>query len=585
MIFNLIHRPIAGEKRQIFQLQQNMAHALDLKVTLMVQYELMFDKDLMDETMRYHNEHGDEIGVWFSDIASDKMNEVLQCKEPFLWLYCKQDKKTIIKTVLEKFHSTFGFWPKSVGAYHMDAYSMQCLKEICPSIKISIAGCFEEGVKVFHGCNNSWYLFNEGMPWNPWYPAAYNTLCPAPTAKEWAGIVAVPHLSRDLALSYEGRNDFFASHPANVQRAMANDGESIPYVYNLLDLYRLQERYNNGFSYCNMFVGPGWLKGNPNVQDSDEVTQRIYYDFLRYIKELKDKNELQDMHMGEFADWYKDNIPLDHTDVYWAKEMLYGSQKHYFWLTNKSMRITLDACQGGSIGDLRPFTGKQERCSGADMPAKEVASNPYVIHSQYRAGNSFHYADGARTTLLLSYKGQTLDLCDFTVKIEQIETDKNDCVRVVFTPAELHFDTGLVAQVVSTYQFYDDGEILIERDIRCNMDTCGMLGFTEYVKACYGTTEYPVDLTGTVLSVRGETNCDLFYEYKSRNITCKKPKQTAAVLRQLDIKLALKAVEGDFTAATAEEGYLFNPFYTLSLSGNVCSGKKVATCLSMKKNK
>ena len=72
-------------------------------------------------------------------------------------------------------------------------------------------------------------LFNEGMPWGPWYPAQNNTLRPATDEDEWSGMVAVPHLCRDLALSYEGRNEIsFATHPANVQRAMANEGSSAP---------------------------------------------------------------------------------------------------------------------------------------------------------------------------------------------------------------------------------------------------------------------------------------------------------------------------------------------------------------------
>ena len=49
-------------------------------------------------------------------------------------------------------------------------------------------------------------------------------------------MVAVPHLCRDLALSYEGRNDFFATHPANVQRAMANE-VPVPLMYSILLIY------------------------------------------------------------------------------------------------------------------------------------------------------------------------------------------------------------------------------------------------------------------------------------------------------------------------------------------------------------
>ena len=44
--------------------------------------------------------------------------------------------------------------------------------------------------------------------------------------------------------------------------------------------------YNDGFSYTNVFVGPNWLSGSPNVQDSDEVTQGMYREYLEYYAQL-----------------------------------------------------------------------------------------------------------------------------------------------------------------------------------------------------------------------------------------------------------------------------------------------------------
>lgn len=581
MLFNLIHRPISGKNRDIFQLQQQMAHEIGLKVTLLLQYELMFDSDIVREVKSYHDTYGDEIGVWFSDMASDRMNETLHCKEPFLWLYNQDDKELIIDTVINKFHEVIGQWPLSVGSYHMDAYSMQYIKKKYPSVKISIAGCFEEGVKVFHGCNNSWYLFNEGMPWNPWYPSVENTLCPADSEEDWTGMVAVPHLSRDLALSFEGRNDFFATHPANVQRAMANKGREIPYVFNLLDLYRLQEKYNHGFSYANMFVGPGWLRGNPNVQDSDAITQEIYKDYLGYLASLKQSGELCDMYLYEFADWYTANVPIHHTDVYWAKEILYGSGKHYFWAVNESMRVLIDTCQGGSIGDLRPFVARQKRCTGPDTPFGPFASNPYLIHSQYRSGNSYHFADGARTTLFLTYGEETVDLCDYPVSVLAVERLENEQVRVQLSPAEIVFSDGTKAAVYSEYKISADGEIYIRRTVEA--DPSVLLQATEYFKGCYGVTEYPENLNGIQMRAEGKEKLSLEYAYRGRTIETQAPEEVRAEIPALETSISLLPVKGDFISGKAEEGYLFNPFYTLSLTANIEGRREMCTCLKLAK--
>ncbi len=126
-----------------------------------------------------------------------------------------------------------------------------------------------------------------------------------------------------------------------------------------MDVYRYQERYNDGYSYTNVFVGPNWLRDSAYVQDSDEVTQNLYLRYLEYIAGLRAEGKLQDMYMSEFAHWYVENIPIGCPQVYDAKEILYGSGKSYFWYSDPYMRVTVDLCQGGSIGDFRPLIAKK----------------------------------------------------------------------------------------------------------------------------------------------------------------------------------------------------------------------------------
>ncbi|MEG1274522.1 MAG: hypothetical protein RSD27_02405 [Ruthenibacterium sp.] len=592
MIVNIIHRPAAGRLMEMFRLQQSMAHDLGLKTNILVPFDFLFDADAVHEIAAYHENYGDEIGLWLGEIAGGRMKDVFPCSEPFLWLHTKENKRKILTAAFAQFEQAFDCAPAAMGCYHVDAYSMQLIKELCPSVKISIAGCFEEGVKVFHGCNHSWYLFNEGMPWGPWYPSAENTLRPANTEADWCGVVAVPHLSRDLALSYEGRNDFFASHPANVQRAMANDGANAPYVHNLLDLYRFQERYQNGFSYTNVFVGPNWLCGSANVQDSDEITQNLYREYLAYFAQLRTEGALIDMHMSEFAAWYRANIKIGAPQIYHAKELLYGSGKHYFWYSDADMRVTIDPCQGGSIGDLRPLVAKQPRASGADMPCREMASNPYLIHSQYRTGNAHHYADGARTTLLVTHtnstigKSETLDLANYPVKIEKIMTLANGSVQLVLTPAALQFSGGVCVSLVTQYLFSNGGKIYITRTLAQCSDAAAVFSVTEYCKGCYGVTEYPKEMQGISLFLGecedGESIC---YAYEGRSLATKKQFAASAKIPALQTVLSLQPQRGAFTGAEVTEGYLFSPYFTLTVSADLTDGEEMCTCLSMKKSK
>ena len=128
-----------------------------------------------------------------------------------------------------------------------------------------------------------------------------------------------------MVLAYEGRNDFWASHPPNVQRGMGNKGTNCPYDLNLIDQHRYQERFNDGFSYLNVFVGAAWLIYNHNSEESPEVSRTLYRKQLQYLKSLIDTEEADCKTMTEFARWYKENVPVNHREVFLAKEILYGS--------------------------------------------------------------------------------------------------------------------------------------------------------------------------------------------------------------------------------------------------------------------
>ncbi len=581
MIVNVIHRPGPDKKKyEMFRLQQQIAHELNLKVTLLIPYDFFFQPEVVEELLRDHQQYGDELGIWMGELTSGKMAETVSCKEPFLWLHTTESKRKILEVEIAKFREVFGREPASFGAYHMDAVSMEILHELCPAIKISIAGCFEEGVKVFHGCNNSWYLFNEGMPWGPWYPAKENSLRPAETEAEWCGILGVPHLCRDMVLSYEGRNDFFASHPANVQRAMANDGAVAPYTLNLLDAYRFQERYNDGFAYTNVFVGPNWLSGSANVQDSDEITQGLYREYLEYYAQLRDEGKLVSMHMSEFADWYVKNVPIGRAQVFNAKEILYGSGKEYFWYCNSAMRVTFDLFQGGSIGDLRPFVAKQPRCTGADMPDKMIGTNPYLIHSQYRTGNAHHFEDGARSTFKLTCKGETVDLVSRPTKVKSA-TKNGEAVVLELKEQTVSFQNGVTATLKTVITMEPNGKIVFRREIADCSEDVAFTG-TEYVKGCYGTTEYPEELKGIVLSADEKS---LVFNYEGRYLEKEQASTVSAFIPTLETEISLVSKEGDFVNGSVEEGYLFNPYYTLCQTATLTAKKGMVTELCLKKRK
>jgi len=582
VILNILHRPGLGEIYEFFQMQQDWAHELGLKVTAMATYPTLQDERIVSDLKQYAEEYGDELGIYFSELYCPEFDKKIGSDMDAVWLYSEEDKRRIFELVLEQFRDRFGRDPVSIAGYHLDAVSLKILLELCPSIQVAVAGCFEEGVRVFHGCNHSWYLFNEGMPWNPWYPSKDNALRPASNEAEALGIVAVPHLSRDMALSYEGRNDFWASHPGNAMRGMGYENGKCPYNLNLVDQYRAQEKYNQGFSYYNVFVGPGWLTHNMNIDDPPEVSQRLHREQYEYFVDLRSDGKLTDMTMSEFARWYRANRPIGTPEVYWAKEMLYGSGKHYFWYIDPEVRVLVDPTQGGSIGDLRPYAARLPGFTGPDSPTLAIGSYPYLIQSQHRTGLPNHFADGARTTLEVRCGEDTVDLCTCPTVVDSVDQSE-DGYSVRLRAAEISFSSGITAEIVTTYSFPGDGRILMRRELQSVSDPSVELQLREYIKGCWGYTEYPEDMHGIVLSVRGEKTESLSYEYRSRALSLKSANSATVRLPRINSELTFESLDGPVELGEAIEGHLFSPYYTLSLTRSMKNGGSWNTCLSVNK--
>lgn len=573
MIFNLIHRACTSDESYYFQRQ--CAHELNLKATVLIPSDCLENEELLSTAKQDHEIYGDEIGIWLSPLKHHANTQV--------WLLSEQDKQETIKYSIDRYCEIFGCAPKAVGNYVMDAQLIKYVKEYCPEVTAVIAGCFEEGVKVYHGCNNSWYLFSEGMSWNPWYPSKTHSIRPAADEEEWAGVVAVPHLSRDLVLGYEGRNDFFASHPANIQRGLVNDGIMHHYDYNLVDQYRMQEDYNHGFSYYQIHVSPGWFHGNPNIMDDDETTRRLYRETLEYLADLKKEGKLQDMHLSEFALYYEKTIPISNTDIGIGKDILYGSGKHYFWIFNPDYRILIDTFQGGSIGDFRPYIGKYASFTGVDSDALAMNSYPYLIQSQYRSGIKNHHEDGARTTLFVKHGEEELDLCNYPSRIQETVREK-DCVVLMLTPVELCFKDGLQITLQTIYRFVKGGEVEVIRKLLSVTDSNVKLEMTEHVKACYGFTEYPENMKGITLYIGDKQVAD--YMYRGHAMVSDAESSVTAVIPQITTAFTLASSGIKPERAEIGEGHLFSPFYTMKLHYSVSAAQKeVKSCLRVKRIK
>ncbi|EOS47053.1 hypothetical protein V1226_10410 [Lachnospiraceae bacterium JLR.KK009] len=604
-ILNVIHRPemvpeysatvtghgkeedigdkkLLTESLDIFKTQQRLAHENGLKVTIHMTYASLFNDEAVQIAKDDHETYGDEIALSLLGLPCEQFREKYKTKDFCIWMFSMEDKKAIVDDVFGKFYERFGFYPESTGSYYMDAELTNYIKEKYPMVKCAIATCWEEGPKAYHTCNNSWYTLFDGGPWAPWIPSKQNTHAPAANEAEDSGIVAIPHLSRDLLACYDGNGSNFGTHPQNVLRGMIYDSKTweFPYLYNLIDQYRAQEKYNNGYAYNMMFVGPGWMNKMGRWEAPYELLLKSYSEGCKYYGDLKKEGKLIDMTMSEFADYYRKKKSYTEPECALWRDILYGSDKQLFWYTDPYMRAGVNMDQGGAIFDLRPYAAKLKWEVGIGTKHVQDASYPFLIQEKYRAGYFTHYAgEGTIRSAKLCYQGEEVDLCLCRTKAHF--SQEGNTRILTLDPVEIEF-YDLTVKLQTRLQFPEgEGTIHIEREILEMSRPDATVEINEYMVACYGTTEYPEDMNGIVLRCEGSEPKELVYNYQCREESLAGAKEVSAVIPAIETKVSMGASHG--AEGYVREGYAFSPMFTLGYKKQVSDKEVFATWLKLEK--
>ena len=106
----------------------------------------------------------------------------------------------------------------------------------------------------------------------------------------------------------------------------------------------------------------------------------------------------------------------------------------------------------------------------------------------------------------------------------------------------------------------------------------------EYMTACYGTTEYPEDMTGIRLSCESRDGSDdrtISYEYRCREESLMDASSVSAVIPAIETKVSMTA--SDDAHGYIREGYAFSPMFTLGYKKKLTDKEMFATWLKLEK--
>jgi hypothetical protein len=573
---------VLQESLDIFRTQQKIAHDNGLRTTIQMTYASLFNAEAVELARQHQAEFGDEIGSTFLGLQCQEFRDRFHSRELAIWLFSMDDKRRIVDEVLGKFHEVFGFFPTSTGSYYMDAELVNYIKERYPMVKVAVATCWEEGPKAYRNANNSWYTLLDGSPWNPWIPSRRNIHCPASDADDDIGIVAIPHLSRDLMAVFDGPGSYYGTHPQNILRGMVYEDGAIPYFSNLVDQYRGMSRFNRGYSYNMMFVGPGWMSKGGRWEASYDLLLRSYQDGMAYYGRLKKEGQAIDVTMSEFADLYRKDRPYSRPENTLWRDILYGSKRQQYWYADPWMRFCLDMNQGGAMIDLRPYAAQLQRPCGVGTPHLQDASYPFLVQSLYRAGYFTHYAgEGAVKSCKFGLRGEQVDLC--ACRTSAAFSEEGDTRILTLEPVEIEF-SGCSISVQSAFRMVEGtGEIEFVRKILECTDPQAEISVDEYITACYGTTEYPEDLTGVTLTAQGKAATEsLRYAYQCREAEVEKAVLVEATVPQVQTRLSLRP-DGSDSVGYFREGFAFSPMFTLGIRKTVRGKGELRSWLKVEK--
>ncbi|NTV78965.1 MAG: hypothetical protein HGA25_07515, partial [Clostridiales bacterium] len=264
------------------------------------------------------------------------------------------------------------------------------------------------------------------------------------------------------------------------------------------------------------------------------------------------------------------------------KDMLYGSEKQLFWYSDPFMRACFNMDQGGALVDLRPYAAKLNWPVGIGTKHVQDASYPFLIQEKYRAGYFTHYAgEGTVKSAKLTYKGEEVDLCLCRTKAKF--SRENNTRILTLDPVEIQFHD--LSMTLQTRYFFEEGSssIQTQRTVLSMSDETALVELNEYMVACYGTTEYPEDMTGIILKTEtAEEAKEIVYAYKCREEELEKADMISAVIPAIDTKVTI-TVDKDEVVGYIKEGYAFSPMFTLGYTTKLSDKEVFSTWLNLEK--
>lgn len=270
--------------------QYQALQSRNFPATWLLQYDALVDRELVDETKKFLFRHEKgiflEVSRSLAEAAKVPYDETVRWSSPkivFLSAYSPKERRRLIDELMRVFKNTFGYFPKSVGAWWVDSYSINYLNEKY-GVKTAMVVA-DQKVTDSYGVWGQWWGY-------PYIASRENIQTPTNDVSA-SSVLVIQWAQRDFIDAYGGVGEY------SLYSLQANDyprvGKDISYFVDLASDYL----------NCKNQIGQITV-GLETGQESIEA----WPEYLRQLDVLKNTNELNFVTMENFYNIYIKNPPI-----------------------------------------------------------------------------------------------------------------------------------------------------------------------------------------------------------------------------------------------------------------------------------
>ncbi len=257
--------------------------------------------------------------------------------------YSPSDRIKLIDSAFNKFKQTVGFYPKAVGAWWIDAYSLDYMQK-----KYGITSSM---IVSDQYSTDNYQIWGQYFS-TPYYPALKNALHPAQTVDNKIPVVMLQWAPRDPVNSY-GNGVFESTFSVQPNDYIDYHKLDAKYFTNLLDLYQSQKF--NKFSEVVVGLENTYQWSNYSAE---------YQNQMQVLANQRNSGKISLITMDGFASFYKQAFPdLSPTQIIVGSDPL-GTDKKVVWYMNPYYRAGwFYNNEGALFRDIRQYVdGQEELC-------------------------------------------------------------------------------------------------------------------------------------------------------------------------------------------------------------------------------